>query len=586
MFVVNDDLSIYATRGDIVFFSVAADDHGLLYKFQPGDIVRMAIYGKKEAETCVMQKDFPITEVTEKVFIYLEEQDTKIGESISKHKDYWYEVVLNPDTEPQTIIGYDEDGAKVFRLFPESEEIDDNYEPKEEDFPVVDEELDMTSPRPVANSVVAIALARLETKLQDFQISPQMFGALGDGVTDDTAAIQAMLRYAAACAPVREFPNEASCKDYTQITMKFYGKYRISEPMHFVQTYGVKLDGLNLIAGEEFNGLGMLIFDGINRNVSISNTIIDGRFVADTCLYLNDYTLSTDFVNMDLTQFRKYGFFADAKGHEIKMSNVRITQAEWGRRDELADLVEEGTGLYLGSERHDNNFTNLVVAYCHSKTLNIDGGSNTFVNCHFYGGDVHNNGHWNVFQNCYFDGIYFYTMGFFTLSSCFFNRVDGDTLPFIYLTEASANDWRYNQASINGTMFRATATVPKAMDYGKLSDYPMMNTIGNTFYYVTPFVFQSRSTSPNPWLKPFDSVGGDESGYFDISGIKFIWGYATENGFQEYPDGITLTNTFYIGCQRMDGESTIHPFANDIRTNKFYLNGTANAKVKWIVIGK
>ena len=586
MFVVNDDLSIYATRGDIVFFSVTADDHGLLYKFQPGDIVRMAIYGKKEAETCVMQKDFPITEVTEKVFIYLEEQDTKIGESISKHKDYWYEVVLNPDTNPQTLIGYDEDGAKVFRLFPESEEIDDNYEPKEEDFPVVDEELDMTSPRPVANSVVAIALARLETKLQDFQISPQMFGALGDGVTDDTAAIQAMLRYAAACAPVREFPNEASCKDYTQITMKFYGKYRISEPMHFVQTYGVKLDGLNLIAGEEFNGLGMLMFDGINRNVSISNTIIDGRFVADTCLYLNDYTLSTDFVNMDLTQFRKYGFFADAKGHEIKMSNVRITQAEWGSRDELADLVEEGTGLYLGSERHDNNFTNLVVAYCHSKTLNIDGGSNTFVNCHFYGGDVHNNGHWNVFQNCYFDGIYFYTMGFFTLSSCFFNRVDGDTLPFIYLTEASANDWRYNQASINGTMFRATAQVPKAMDYGKLSDYPMMNTIGNTFYYVTPFVFQSRSTSPNPWLKPFDSVGGDESGYFDISGIKFIWGYATENGFQEYPDGITLTNTFYIGCQRMDGESTIHPFANDIRTNKFYLNGTANAKVKWIVIGK
>lgn len=161
MFVVNDDLSIYATRGDTVFFNVSADDHGNPYKFQPGDIVRMAIYGKKDAETCVMQKDFPVEEVTETVFIYLEEQDTKIGESISKHKDYWYEVVLNPDTIPQTIIGYDEDGAKIFRLFPESEEIDDNYDPKPEDFPVVDAELDLTSPRPVANSAVTRELLRI-----------------------------------------------------------------------------------------------------------------------------------------------------------------------------------------------------------------------------------------------------------------------------------------------------------------------------------------------------------------------------------------------------------------------------------------
>lgn len=161
MFVMNEDYSIYATRGDIVFFSVTADDNGILYKFQPGDIVRMAIYGKKDAETCVMQKDFPVEEVTEKVFIFLDEHDTKIGDTISKHKDYWYEVVLNPDTMPQTIIGYDDDGPKIFRLFPESEEINDDYKPKEEDFPVVDSELDMTSPRPVSNSAIARTFASI-----------------------------------------------------------------------------------------------------------------------------------------------------------------------------------------------------------------------------------------------------------------------------------------------------------------------------------------------------------------------------------------------------------------------------------------
>ena len=123
MFVVNEDNSIYATRGDIVFFSVSADDDGTPHKFQAGDVVRIKVYGKKDAETVVLQKDFPVTEVCEEVEIFLGEEDTKIGEVISKPKDYWYEVELNPDTKPQTIVGYDEDGAKVFRLYPEGGEM-------------------------------------------------------------------------------------------------------------------------------------------------------------------------------------------------------------------------------------------------------------------------------------------------------------------------------------------------------------------------------------------------------------------------------------------------------------------------------
>jgi hypothetical protein len=119
MFVVNDDLSIYATRGDIVAFYVSADDEGKAYMFQPGDVVRFMVYGKKDAETVFLQADFPVFEESDKVAIALGEQDTKIGDPISKPTDYWYEVVLNPDTRPQTIIGYDENGAKVFRLYPE-----------------------------------------------------------------------------------------------------------------------------------------------------------------------------------------------------------------------------------------------------------------------------------------------------------------------------------------------------------------------------------------------------------------------------------------------------------------------------------
>jgi hypothetical protein len=168
MFTINDDLSIYVTRGDKLFFTVTAEDDGSAYVFQPGDIVRFKVYGKKDATNVVLQKDFPITTATEKVEIYLTEDDTKIGSVISKPKDYWYEVELNPYDHPQTIIGYDEDGAKVFRLLPEGRDMTEN-EPdiKPEDIPVMDKVLDMTSLRPVQNQAIARAVARLDAAVKD-----------------------------------------------------------------------------------------------------------------------------------------------------------------------------------------------------------------------------------------------------------------------------------------------------------------------------------------------------------------------------------------------------------------------------------
>ena len=170
MFTLNEDLSIYATRGDIVFFSVTAEDDGVAYQFQAGDVVRIKVYGKKAAENVVLQKDFPVTAATDSVQIFLTEDDTKIGEVISKPTDYWYEVELNPESNPQTIIGYDEDGAKVFKLFPEGDDIPP-YEPtKPEDIPVVDDELDLTSTRPVENQAIARAIVAMQAELDETQM--------------------------------------------------------------------------------------------------------------------------------------------------------------------------------------------------------------------------------------------------------------------------------------------------------------------------------------------------------------------------------------------------------------------------------
>lgn len=173
MFTIDaSDNTINVTRGDILYFGVGAKDKesGDIYIFQPGDIVRMAVYGKKECENVVMQKDFLVESPTESVEIFLDKEETKIGEIINKPTDYWYEIVLNPDEKPQTIVGYGEDGAAVFRLYPKGEDIPaEDEEVKPEDIPVIDDELDPMSNRPVRNKAIARAFLAIIDKMNELE---------------------------------------------------------------------------------------------------------------------------------------------------------------------------------------------------------------------------------------------------------------------------------------------------------------------------------------------------------------------------------------------------------------------------------
>ena len=119
MFYISDDLTINITRGDSAVLSVSATISDTSYEFKPDDVIRLKVFARKDCTDVVLQKDITVTEATSDVEIALTSEDTTIGEVISKPTDYWYEVELNPETKPQTIIGYDDNGAKVFKLFPE-----------------------------------------------------------------------------------------------------------------------------------------------------------------------------------------------------------------------------------------------------------------------------------------------------------------------------------------------------------------------------------------------------------------------------------------------------------------------------------
>lgn len=122
MFKIEKDFSIHITRGDIATLGISANGDNGIYEFQIGDIIRLGVFKKDNYSTIVLQKEITVNEKTTEVNLLLTSEDTKIGEIINAPVDYWYEIQLNPDTQAQTIVGYDKKGAKIFRLYPEGVE--------------------------------------------------------------------------------------------------------------------------------------------------------------------------------------------------------------------------------------------------------------------------------------------------------------------------------------------------------------------------------------------------------------------------------------------------------------------------------
>lgn len=119
-------MSIYITRGDIATLEISANlTEDEAYTFKVGDVVRFKVFEKKNHSSVVLSKDLLIESETALAAIYLHSSDTRIGPVIDKPVNYWYEVEINPDTAPQTIIGYDTNGPKIFRLFPEGGDDDE-----------------------------------------------------------------------------------------------------------------------------------------------------------------------------------------------------------------------------------------------------------------------------------------------------------------------------------------------------------------------------------------------------------------------------------------------------------------------------
>lgn len=119
MFKIENN-QIYLTRGDSCTISLSVED----YTFKEGDTITFSVYKKKTLEEQpILNKSITVSQETDNVDIELTSTDTKIGDIKNYPVDYWYEIELNDN---QTLIGYDEEGAKILKLYPEGADENDN----------------------------------------------------------------------------------------------------------------------------------------------------------------------------------------------------------------------------------------------------------------------------------------------------------------------------------------------------------------------------------------------------------------------------------------------------------------------------
>ena len=123
MFIIDEDgTTLKVTRGQsgtITFGALTPE--GEPYTFQVGDVLRLNVTKVNKENSVVMSVDTIIQEETTEATISITSFDSKIGTVINKPTDYWYDIELNPDSAiAQMLLGYDDEGPKIFKLYPES----------------------------------------------------------------------------------------------------------------------------------------------------------------------------------------------------------------------------------------------------------------------------------------------------------------------------------------------------------------------------------------------------------------------------------------------------------------------------------
>ena len=109
---------IELTRGDSLNLNLSLQsEDGSAYEFKTGDKIIFSVYNKnKMSDPAILSKTFIVNQNGESFDLVFTSDETRFGPYINKPVNYWYEIELNDEF---TVVGYDEFGPKILKLFPE-----------------------------------------------------------------------------------------------------------------------------------------------------------------------------------------------------------------------------------------------------------------------------------------------------------------------------------------------------------------------------------------------------------------------------------------------------------------------------------
>lgn len=106
--------NIYLNRGDAITLRIVNNEG----QFYSGDVIKFSLCNKGDYTDVIFSKKFVVAETSNFTEINLSASETRIGDPIKDGSVvYWYEIELNDET---VLVGYDDDGAKKFVLYPEA----------------------------------------------------------------------------------------------------------------------------------------------------------------------------------------------------------------------------------------------------------------------------------------------------------------------------------------------------------------------------------------------------------------------------------------------------------------------------------